>query len=108
MLECTLGASDGARVARKITATALRGNLKSSLKAAKGKEVVLIENRRQPSKYLVDKIYFDELMRERESIAATLEILADQELARLMSLAKTIDADVKKGRLLTMEEVFAR
>jgi len=99
----------GARVARKITATALRGNLKRSLQAAKGKDVVLIENRRQPSKYLVDKIYFDELMRERETIAATLEILADQELAaRLMGLAKTIDDDVKKDRLLTLEEVFSR
>ena len=68
---------------------------------------------RQPAKYLVNKDYFDELMRERESIAATLEILADQELAaRLMSLGKTIDRDVEKHaekkRLLTMEEVFDR
>ncbi len=99
----------GARVARKITATALRGNLKKSLKAAKGTKVVLIENRRQPAKYLVDKDYFDGLMRERESIAATLEILADQELtARLMDLAKSIDADVKTSRLMTLEEVFSR
>jgi PHD/YefM family antitoxin component YafN of YafNO toxin-antitoxin module len=98
-----------ARVARKVSATALRGNLRSSLKAAKGAKVVLIENRRQPAKYLVDKIYFDELMRERASIAATLEILADQELAaRLILLAKTIDRDVKKNRLLTMEKVCSR
>jgi hypothetical protein len=103
----------GTRVARKVTATALRGDLSRNLKAAKGARVVLIENRRQPAKYLVDKDYFDELMRERESIAATLEILADQELAaRLMSLGKTIDRDVEKDaekkRLLTLEEVFAK
>src|SRR5260221_14737597 len=99
----------GASITKKIKGMGLWENLKISNKGVKGKVVVVKKIRRQTSKYLVDKIYFDELMRERESIAATLEILADQELAaRLMSLAKTIDADVKKGRLLTMEEVFAR
>jgi PHD/YefM family antitoxin component YafN of YafNO toxin-antitoxin module len=99
----------GARVVSQVTATALRGNLSKNLKAAKGTNVVLIENRRQPAKYLVDKDHFYELMRERESIAATLEILADQELAaRLMSLGKTIDREVEKKRRLTLEEVFAK
>ena len=40
-------------------------------------------------------------------ISAALEILADRKLAeRLLSLARTIDADVEAGRLHTMEEVF--
>jgi len=60
-------------------------------------------------KYLMKENYYEELKPERESIAATLEILADQELtARLMSLGRTIDRDVEKGRLLTAEEVFEK
>jgi hypothetical protein len=92
---------------RKVSATRLRGRLKAFMKAAKGGEVVLIENRRQESKYLVDKEWLDTVMRERESILATLEILADRELTnRLLKLAGTIDEDVTAGRLHTMEEVF--
>jgi hypothetical protein len=97
----------GAVTVRKVSATNLRGRLKSYMKAAKGGKVVLIENRRQESKYLVDKEWLDTVMRERESILATLEILADRELTnRLLKLAESIDEDVSAGRLHTMEEVF--
>ncbi len=93
---------------KKVSATSLRGRLKTYMKAAKGGQVVLIENRRQKSKYLVDKDWLDAVMRERESILATLEILADRELTnRLLKLAETVDEDVRAGRLHTMEEVFA-
>jgi predicted short-subunit dehydrogenase-like oxidoreductase (DUF2520 family) len=45
--------------------------------------------------------------RERESLVATLEILADRNLAaRLRKLAKRTDADVLAGNLQTMEHVF--
>ncbi len=94
---------------RKVSATGLRGRLKTYMKAAKGGKVVLIENRRQDSKYLVDKEWLDAIMRERESILATLEVLADRELTtRLLKLAKTIDGDVNAGHLHTMEEVFGK
>jgi hypothetical protein len=92
---------------RKVSATSLRGRLKTYMKAAKGGKVILIENRRQESKYLVDKEWLDSVMRERESILATLEVLADRELtSRLLKLAETIDGDVSAGRLHSMEEVF--
>ena len=94
---------------RKVSATSLCGRLKSYMKAAKGGKVVLIKNSRQESKYLVDKEWLDAVMRERESILATLEILADRDLtARLLKLAETIDEDVSHGRLHTMEEVFGQ
>jgi len=97
----------GAVMVRKVSATSLRGRLKTYMKAAKGGKVVLIENRRQESKYLVDKEWLDTVMRERESILATLEVLADRELTnRLLKLAETIDEDVSAGRLHTMDEVF--
>jgi hypothetical protein len=79
------------------------------LKEARANRVVLVENRRQPSKYLVDKEFLDSLVNERESILATLEILADRELAdRLLTLSKTIDEDVAAGRLLTTADVFGK
>src|SRR5882762_6507406 len=94
---------------RKVSATSLRGRLKTYMNAAKGDKVVLIENRRQESKYLVDKEWLDALVRERESVLATLEVLADRELTnRLLKLAETIDEDVRSGRLHTREEVFGK
>ena len=94
---------------KKVTTTNLRGNLKRYLKEATANRVLLVENRRQPSKYLVDKDFLDALVNERESILATLEILADRELTdRLLSLSKTIDRDVAAGRLLTTADVFGK
>jgi hypothetical protein len=92
---------------RKIKATELRDNLKHCLKAAKTNRVLLIKNRRQAAKYLVDKDFLDSLVMERTSILATLEILTDRALTdRLLNLAKTIDSDVAAGRLLTTADVF--
>lgn len=94
---------------KKVTATALRGKLKAYLKEAKGNTVVLVENRRQPAKYLVDRDFLDSLVNERQSILATLEILADRELTdRLLRLSKTVNKDVTAGRLLTTTDVFGK
>ncbi len=94
-------------VKRKVSATDLRDHLRKWLRAAKGDEVILVENRRQEAKYLVDKSWLDNFIRERQSILATLEILADRDLTnRLLRTAETIDDDVQAGRLRTMEEVF--
>jgi hypothetical protein len=69
--------------------------------------VLLVENRRQAPKYLVDKEFLDSLVQERASVLATLEILADRKLTdRLLALSKTIDKDVAAGRLLTTADVF--
>jgi len=94
---------------KRVTATDLRDNLKRYLKAAKAMRVVLIENRRQSAKYLVDKEFLDSLLRERESVLATLEILADRELTdRLLKLSRTLDDDVAADRLLTAVDVFGK
>jgi hypothetical protein len=92
---------------KTVSATDLRDRLKDCLKAARDNKVVLIENRRQSSKYLVDKEFLDALVKERDSIFATLEILADRNLTdRLLNLSKTIDSEVAAGRLLTTADVF--
>lgn len=94
---------------KRVTATDLRDKLKTYLKEATANQVVLVENRRQPAKYLVDKEFLDSLVNERESILATLEILADRELTdRLLALSKTIDDDVAAGWLLTTRDVFGK
>jgi hypothetical protein len=94
---------------KRVTATDLRYNLKRYLKAAKAKSVVLIENRRQSAKYLVDKEFLDSLLREHDSVLATLEILADRALTdRLLKLSRTLDEDVAAGRLLSAGEVFGK
>jgi hypothetical protein len=94
---------------KTVTATKLRNSLKNCLGAARRNRVVLIENRRQSAKYLVDKAFLDTLVQERETLLATLEILADRDLTdRLLNLSKTIDADFAAGRLLTTADVFGK
>lgn len=92
---------------KKVTASDLRDRLKDYLEAAEANRVVLVENRRQKPKYLVDKAFLDSLMKEHESVIATLEILADRELTeRLLNLSKTLDESVAAGKLLTTADVF--
>jgi PHD/YefM family antitoxin component YafN of YafNO toxin-antitoxin module len=92
---------------KRVTATDFRNRLKDYLKAARANRVVLVENQRQAAKYLVDKEFLDSLVKERESIIATLEVLTDRDLTdRLLRLSKTIDGDVAAGRLLRTAEVF--
>jgi len=96
-------------IRRRVSATRLRGSLSKNLKAASGRNLVLVENRRQDPKYLVDKQWLDALLRERESLLATLEVLADRELTeRLLKTSQTVDQDLKAGRLRTMQDVFGR
>jgi len=91
---------------KKVTASDLRDRLKHYLQEARANRVLLVENRRQAPKYLVDKDFLDSLVKERDSILATLEILADRELTdRLLALSRTIDDDVAAGRLLTTADV---
>jgi len=95
--------------AQRISATELRDHFKNCLKKAKGGNVVLVENRRQDPKYIVDKEWFANLMRDVKSAMATLEILADRNLTeRLLRLSTTIEEDLRSGTLHTMEEVFGR
>ena len=92
---------------KKVTTTRFRENMKRFLQTPDENHVVLIENRSQPSRYLVDQTYFDDLVKERNSIMATLEILADRDLTnRLLNVSTTLDADVAEGRLLTAAQVF--
>jgi hypothetical protein len=93
---------------KRVTASQLRRRLRDRLGEVKNNRVLLVQNRRQKEKYVVDKDWLDNLIAERESVLATLEILSDTALTnRLLALAKTIDDDVTKNRLYSMEDAFA-
>jgi hypothetical protein len=98
-------------VAKKVRATTFRNQFRRLAARASGKNVILIENRRQKAKYLVDKEFLDSLLLQRESAAATLEILADPQLAeRLITLGKTVDSRVRarKIKIYSMRDVFGK
>ena len=102
-------ASGVTKTVTRVSATKLRERFKDFAGQAKGHKMILVVNRRQDPKYLVDKEWLDALIRERESVLATLEILSDPHLtARLRKLAKRIDSDVRAGKLHSMEEVFGK
>ena len=93
---------------KRVTPSQLRRRLRDRLGEVKNNRVLLVQNRRQKEKYVVDKDWLDNLIAERESVLATLEILSDTALTnRLLALAKTIDDDVTKNRLYSMEDAFA-
>jgi len=90
-----------------VTASQLRRRLRERLREVKNNRVLLVQNRRQKEKYVVDKAWLDKLIAERESVLATLEILCDTTLTnRLLALAKTIDDDVENNRLYSMADAF--
>jgi hypothetical protein len=93
---------------KRVTASQLRRRLREQLRQVKNNSVLLVQNRRQKEKYVVDKAWLDNLIAERESVLATLEILSDTALTNsLLALAKTIDDDVANNRLYSMADAFA-
>jgi hypothetical protein len=93
---------------KRVTASQLRRRLRDRLREVKNNRVLLVQNRRQKERYVVDKAWLDNLIAERESVLATLEILSDTALThRLLALAKTIDDDVASNRRYSMKDAFA-
>ncbi|MHB8755642.1 MAG: hypothetical protein ACYC92_11900 [Candidatus Acidiferrales bacterium] len=94
-------------VKESVSATDFREHLAHYLNMTKSNAAVLIEIRGRGSKYVVDKDWLDNLVKEQESILATIDILLDPELTtRLLKTAQTVDDDLRAGRLRTMSEVF--
>lgn len=85
----------------------LRQDQSSILKKAVGEHVVVITaTSDDEEKYIVDKRYFEDLLKQLHSAIETLEIAADTKLfTNLLSAAETIDEDLRLGRLRSFEEV---
>ena len=92
----------------KVKRSELRQSQRATLKKAKGRTVVLISSSdEQEEKLVVDKGYFDELVGKLRAAAETLEITMDERLfPRILEVAKTLDKDIRLGKLRSFEDAF--
>ncbi len=106
-----MSSSTRIQVVRTVPASRFRRRVSRLSAQAKGQKVVLIQNRRQEPKYLVDKKFLDQLVQENENVRETLAVLADTSLAEyLLRIGKSFDVDVRRGRvrLYSTSEVFGQ
>jgi hypothetical protein len=92
----------------EVNRSELRQDQSSVLKKAVGKRVVVVSGTTgDADKYIVDKRYFEELLKQWQSAIETLEIAADVRLFNnLLRAAGTIGRDLRQGKLHTFEEAF--
>ena len=86
----------------------LRQNQRATLKRAKGRTVVLISaNDAEEEKLVIDKEYFNEVLGKLRAAVETLSITMDERLfGQIMEAAKTLDDDIRLGKLRSFEEAF--
>jgi hypothetical protein len=91
-----------------VSRTEFRDNQREFLKKAKGSTVLVITGNSEDEKLVMDKEYFDEIMRRLKASVETLEIAMDKKLlANIMSAASSLSEEVRNGKLLSMDEVFS-
>ena len=92
----------------EVNRSELRRDQSSVLKKAVGKCVVVVSGTPDDAdKYIVDKRYFEDLLKQWQSAIETLEIAADVRLFNnLLRAADTIDRDLRQGKLHPFEEAF--
>jgi hypothetical protein len=88
--------------------TQLRQGQNAILKKAKGRTIVVVKARgREDEKCVLDKRYFDEILESLQSVLETLQITANPRLFnQLLRAGKTIDNDVRSGKLHSFEKAF--
>ena len=86
----------------------LRQNQRATLKRAKGRTVVLISaNDAEEEKLVIDKEYFNEVLGKLQAAVETLSITMDERLfGQIMTAAKTLEEDIRLGKLRSFEEAF--
>lgn len=92
----------------KVGRSKLRQDQSATLASAKGNTVVIVTSVGDgDEKCVLDREYFDGLLRQLRSAIATLEVTADSKiLSQVLSVAKTIDEDIRLGKLHSFEEAF--
>ncbi len=86
----------------------LRQNQSASLRRARGKKILLVKARsEEEEKFVVDKQYFNQILKTMDSLRETLEIAMDRKLFhQILAAADTLEQDVRTGKLHSLEEVF--
>ena len=92
----------------KVKRSELRQKQRAILKRAKGRTVVLVSGAdEEEEKLVIDKEYFQEVLGKLRSAVETLSITMDERLfGQIMAAAKTLDDDIRLGRLRSFEEAF--
>ncbi len=93
----------------RVNRTEFRDNLRAMLEKAQDSTVVEISaNSPEDEKLLLDKRYFDLLIRRLDSLVETLEIATDRKLfAQILRAASTLEEDTRLGKLHSFDEAFA-
>ena len=91
-----------------VNRSTLRQSQSSILKKAVAERVVVVSATSDDAeKCIVDKQYFEELVRQWRSAIETLEIAADPRLFNnLLRTAGSVDKDLREGKLHRFEEAF--
>ncbi len=88
----------------------LRQNQSRLLGKAKGRTVLVIDGPAEGDenkKYVLDKAYFDDILKRYSSLLETLEITVDRRLFnQIMAVADSLEEDLRQGRLHSFEEAF--
>ncbi|MBZ5706873.1 MAG: hypothetical protein LAN63_16100 [Acidobacteriia bacterium] len=92
----------------KVNRSQLRQNQSKIFRQARGRRIVQVTGwSDEDEKYVVDKRYFDDLLKKFHATVETLEITADPKLfAQILRAAETIDQDMRLGKLHSFEEAF--
>jgi hypothetical protein len=92
----------------RVNRTEFRQNQRELLDKAKGRTVVVITGEPEEEKLVLDMKYFDEIMHRLKASIETLEVAMDKRLlANIMAAANTLDDDMRRGKLHSMDEVFS-
>ncbi len=94
----------------KVNRSRLRQSQSKILRQASGRTIVEVPGwTEEDGKYVVDKRYFDDLLRKLRATVETLEITADPKLfGQILRAARTIDQDARKGKLHSFDEAFGK
>jgi hypothetical protein len=92
----------------KVNRSQLRQSQSKILRQAKGRTIIEVPGwTEEDGKYVVDKRYFDDLLRKLGATVETLEITADPKLfSQILRAARTIDRDAHQGKLHSFDEAF--
>jgi hypothetical protein len=94
----------------RVKRTDLRQNQSSILGKAQGTHVVVVAGAGAiEEKYILSKAYFEKLLSNIDSLAETLQIMADRKLFdQVIAGAGTVGRDFKAGKLHSFEEAFGK
>jgi hypothetical protein len=94
----------------KVNRSQLRKNQSKLFRRAQGRRIIQVTGwSEEDEKYVVDKRYFDDLLKKLWATVETLEITADPKMfAQILRAAETIDENARSGRLHSFAEALGQ